>query len=95
MKTKQQRQRLAKMEGAPIANKLPSTFRPRRSPPPDLVGATISAFGTFKDDRLAESGGGLVIEYIADGINRRLVLGFDETAMWVDALFPAPQAERA
>ena len=95
MKSKEERQRIEKMRRAEIVNKLPSSRRPRRSPPPDLVGATILSFGTFDDDRLAESEGGLVIEYVADGIKRRLVLGFDETAMWVDALFQVNQDEIA
>lgn len=57
--------------------------------PRSLLGATIVKIGTFADAELVE-GGGLVIDYRAkDSAEiQRVVLAFDEVAMWMEAEFP-------
>jgi hypothetical protein len=70
---------------AKILNRLPGRSA-AAVVPDDLLGATIVNVGTFRDRSLVE-GGGLVIDYRpTGGETQRLVLAFDETAMWVEAL---------
>jgi hypothetical protein len=54
--------------------------------PEDLIGATVVGFGTVSEPR-AVPRGGLVIDYCKPGetARRRVVLGFNEIAMWVAA----------
>ena len=72
---------------ARIIKKLPHIFGRHRKVPPDLIGATITAIGTFNDSSIAE-GGGLVIDYLASREPtqpRRAILAFDGTEMWLDS----------
>jgi len=64
---------------------LPVRFRREEAEsfPGDLAGATIVQVGRLADDRSLEEGG-LVIDYdTRRGVRRRLVLGFNEVAMWI------------
>jgi hypothetical protein len=78
-----------KLRDARIVKKLPDIFGRRQPIPKDLVGATILRFGTYQDGSLVE-GGGLVIDFQPAGADEthRLVLAFNDTAMWVAAEFP-------
>ncbi len=50
--------------------------------PAELIGAKILAFGTTEEDI---EGGGLVIEFLPNGVSHcvRLTLAFTELGMWV------------
>jgi hypothetical protein len=64
--------------------------------PPGLVGATIVDIGAAPE-QLDVEGGGLVIDYRPQGsdVVRRLVLAFNEIAMWVEEeIVPVDSAER-
>ncbi len=78
--------RAAALQSAKTVNMLPHVFRRNAPVPSSLVGATIVGIGTFADAGLVE-GGGLVIDYRpADSVDtKRLVLGFNDEAMWVEA----------
>jgi hypothetical protein len=53
--------------------------------PADLIGATIVQIGTIPHDGPLVEGGGLVIDFIrySEKETRRIVLEFNECAMWV------------
>ena len=74
--------------GAKILKKLPASLGERERVPRDLDGARIVGFGTFKNRSHVE-GGGLVIDYVPDGsrLVHRVVLAFNEVAMWVEGRF--------
>ena len=78
----------ADLRRACLVKRLPSIFGRGAAIPQELEGATIVAVGTLRD-RSAVEGGGLVIDYRPLDIveTHRLVLAFDETAMWVESLF--------
>ncbi len=79
-----------RLRSAEVVAKLPHIFGRNEDIPKDLIGAKIIRFGTFADESLVE-GGGLVIEYqtTIQQETQRLVLAFDETAMWLVGSFPA------
>ncbi len=80
---------------ARVQRRLPHIFG-RNEPLPDgIEGAHIVRIGALKNSRLVE-GGGLVIDYQPAGHDsvRRVILAFDGTAMWTEAIFPeAPVRE--
>jgi hypothetical protein len=53
--------------------------------PPDLIGATIVAFGAAPPEFDLE-GGGLIIDYVPqhEADPKRLVLAFNELGMWIE-----------
>jgi hypothetical protein len=72
---------------ATVLPRLPDRLDPRRGDvvPPDLIGATIVAFGAAAPECDLE-GGGLIIDYVPAGeaIPKRIVLAFTELGMWVE-----------
>lgn len=78
------------LRNAIIAERMPCIFEsgPHHGFPPILKGATIVSIGTVEDRGLLE-GGGLVIDFRRDGssVTERVVLAFNDEAMWVDQLF--------
>lgn len=81
---------ILELRRARVLNRLPSRFPgyPIERLPKDLRGATVVSVGTLSDQKLVE-GGGLVIDYSPAGTDQvyRLVLAFNELAMWVEARF--------
>lgn len=73
---------------AEVVPRLPSVFQsqPGEPVPRELVGATVVAIGTIPGIRHLE-GGGLVIDFRTKA-NRdhRMVLAFNETGMWIEAM---------
>jgi len=69
---------------ADVLPNLPDYFRPHEATrfPRELIGARILRIGTLAEPRAA-SGGGLVIDYDKNGKAKRLVLEFNDAAMWV------------
>jgi hypothetical protein len=78
----------AAVKGVRLLRRLPCCFESYEPEalPEALLGATIVAVGTRKNYKLVP-GGGLWIDYRPAGSDEvsRLVLAFDEVAMWVAA----------
>jgi hypothetical protein len=78
------------LKTANLIPKLPDIFWRNESIPEGIVG--VVQFVTLSDSRLVE-GEGLVIDYrpsSSDAV-RRVVIGSNDTAMWVEADFPLTQ----
>ena len=78
-----------KLRSAKVIDWLPSVFGGNEGVPQELIGATVTRVGTYKDSTLVETGG-LVIDYKPSGSDSvsRVVFGFNDTAMWVVAELP-------
>lgn len=79
-----------------LTGRFSDIFDPHRGEavPPVLIGATIKRIGAPLKCPSGVEGGGLVIDYVPKGKRqlRRVILSFNEIAMWVESDSAVPAA---
>jgi hypothetical protein len=86
--TKRKQEKVERARNRNVSPEFAHAFDRNERIPDDLARATILSIGRFEDSGSTEDGG-LVIDYqpVNSPNKKRLVLAFNELAMWIDSHF--------